>query len=93
MNKTERGGGSGTFCSESHSQSTSDTAMRWSADLVLRWKSSSWPSDSAGRTSWEAALSCGSQMHRHSAASNLRRGAQREARVEEKRQKVKKGWG
>lgn len=45
--------------------------MRCKADLELRWKSNSWPKDSAGRISWVAALSWGSQIHLHRAPSNL----------------------
>lgn len=45
--------------------------MRCRADLELRWKSSSCPRDSAGRISWDAALSWGSQIHLHRAPSNL----------------------
>lgn len=60
-----------TFCTAAHSQSTMDTAMRCRADLELRWKSNSWPKDSAGRISWDGALSWGSQIHLHKAPSNL----------------------
>lgn len=44
---------------------------RCSADLELRWKSKSCPKDSAGRISWDTALSWGSQIHLHRAPNNL----------------------